>query len=158
MPGLAEGGVRGLGLDHVRAGDAPGLGRVVAIGEDRVQDAPRSPGGDQPARVVSRGRCGFAVVQPQGHGDDLGLELGGAGAHVALEDVHVGEEAERLVHEVIVVVITAVHGSRALARLPERVLLDRHGAQLGQDLLAGQAHLRQVPMDLEPVGVGVGAH
>ena len=130
MAGLVEGRVRRLGLDDVGAGDAPGLRRVFAVGEDRMQDAPRPAGGDQAARVAPGGRRGLAVVQGQGHGDDLGLELGGARAHVALQHVHVGEEAERFVHEVIVVVVAAVHGARALAGLPERVLLDRHGAQL----------------------------
>ena len=111
------------------------------------------PQGSSPAAV---GR--LAVVQPEGHGDDLGLELGGARAHVALEDVHVGEEAEGIVHEVVVVVIAAVHGARALAGLPERVLLGGHRAEFGEDLLAGEADLGEIPMDLETVGVGVAAH
>ncbi len=41
----------------------------------------------------------LACMQVEGHGDDLALEAGRARAHVALEDVHVGEEPEDLVHE-----------------------------------------------------------
>ena len=98
------------------------------------------------------------MVQAQCHGDDLGLELGGARAHVALQDVHVGEEAEGIVHEVVVVVIAAVHGARALAGLPERILFGGHRAELGKDPCAGQTDVGEIAMDLETVGVGVAAH
>src|ERR1019366_2572547 len=87
-----------------------------------------------------------------------GLELGRARAHVALEDVDMCEEPEGFVHEVVVVVISAVHGARAFSGFPERILFSGHRAQFGQDLLAGLARLGQRPMDLEPVGVGVAGH
>ena len=143
VAGLVEGGVGGLGLDDVGPGDAPGLGRMLAVGEHGVQDAAGAAGGDQPARVVTGGCRRVAVEQVEGHGDDLGLELGGARAHVALQDVDVGEQPEGLVHEAVVVVVAAVHGARALAGLPEGVLLGRHGVQLGEHLLAAQAVLGQ---------------
>ena len=69
-----------------------------------------------------------------------------------------GEEAEGLVHEVVVVVVAAVHGARALARLPEGVLLGGHGAQLGQHLFPAHALVREHAVDGEAVGVGVVAH
>ena len=138
VAGLVEGGVRRLGLDHVGPRHAARLGRVLAVGQDRVQDAARPAGGDQAARVVARRHRRVAGLQAERHGDDLGLELRGARAHVALQDVDVGEEPEGLVHEAVVVVVPAVHGARALARLPEGVLLVGHGAELGEDLLAAR--------------------
>ena len=54
-----------------------------------------------------------------------------------------GEQAEGLVHEAVVVVVAAVHGARDLAALPEDVLLLGHGVQLGQHLVAAQADLGQ---------------
>jgi hypothetical protein len=112
---------------------------VLAVGEHGVQDAARATGGDEPCGLGLRHRLG--VEQVEGHGDDLALEAGGARAHVPLEDVHVGEEPERLVHEVVVVVVAAVHRPGALAGLPEGVLLLGHVVQLGEDLLARPAVL-----------------
>ena len=94
------------------------------------------------------------MEQVEGHRDDLALEPGRARAHVALQHVHVGEEPERLVEEVVVLVVAAVHRARALAGLPERVLLLRHVAQLLEDLVAGPALLGQRAVDAEPLGVG----
>ena len=135
--GWAVSGLMTFGRRH-----ATGLGRVLAVGEDGVQDAAGPAGRDQPAGVVAGGDGGVAGVQVERHGDDLRLELGGARAHVALQDVHVGEEAEGLVHEVVVVVVAAVHGARALAGLPEGVLLGGHGAQLVQHRLPAHALVR----------------
>ena len=112
----------------------------------------------QAAGVVAGLLRGRPVVQVERHGDDLRLELRGAGAHVPLEDVDVGEEAEGFVHEVVVVVVAAVHGARALARLPEGVLLRCHGAELGEDLVPAHALLREHAIDGEAVGIGVVAH
>ena len=67
----------------------------------------------------------------------------------------VREQPERLVHEVVVVVVAAVHRPGALAGLPDLVLLGRHLAQLGEDLLAGAALLGQRAVDAEPLGVGI---
>src|SRR3984957_6381230 len=158
MARLVEGGVGGLGLDHVRAGHAPLLGRVLAVGEDRVQNAAGPAGGHQAAGVVTGGQRGVPGVQVERHGDDLGLELGRTRAHVPLQDVDVREQAEGLVHEVVVVVVAAVHRSRALAGLPERVFLRGHRAELGQDLFPARAPLRERSVDGEAVGVGVVAH
>ena len=155
---LVEGRVCRLGLDHVGTGHPPGLGGVLAVGQDGVQDAAGAPGGDQATGVVAGLGGGVPVVQAQRHGDDLGLELGGARAHVALQDVDVGEQAEGLGHEPVVVVVAAVHRARALARLPEGVLLGRHGAQLRQHLLPAHALVGQLAVDGEAVGVGVVAH
>ena len=66
-----------------------------------------------------------------GHRDDLRLELGGARAHVTLEHVHVAVHPEHFVHEVVVVVVAAVHGAGALAGLPRLVLVGGDVAQLG---------------------------
>ena len=158
MARLVEGGVGGLGLDHVRLRHTARLGGVLAVGEDRVQDAAGPAGGHQPAGVVTCGHRGVAGVKVERHGDDLRLELGRARAHVALQDVHMGEKAERLVHEVVVVVVAAVHRARALARLPEGVLLRRHGAELGEHLVPAHALGREHAVDGEAVGVGVVAH
>ena len=56
-------------------------------------------------------------------------------------DVDVREEPEGLVHEAVVIVVAAVHGARALAGLPERVLLGRHRVELGQHVSSAHALL-----------------
>ena len=109
VAGLVERRVGGLGLDQVRARHSAGLRPVLPVRQDGVHDAPRPARGDQPAGVVTGGRGVLAAVQAQGHRDDLGLELGRARAHVPLEHVHVGEQAEGLVHEAVVLVVAAVH-------------------------------------------------
>ena len=134
---LVEGGVAGLGLDEVGPGDAPRRRRLLAVGEHGVEDAAGAAGGDEPGRLAVGDRVG--VEQVERHGDDLALELGRARAHVPLQHVDVGEEPERLVHEVVVLVVAAVHRARALAGLPEGVLLLGHGLQLGEDLVARAA-------------------
>ena len=115
------------------------LGGVLAVGQHGVADAPGPPGGHQPDRLAVGDRLG--VEEVEGHGDDLGLELGGARAHVALEHVDVGEQSEGLVHESVVVVVAAVHGARALARLPGGVLLGGHGVEGLEHLGAGRSLL-----------------
>ncbi len=85
------------------------MGAVLAVGQDRVQDAARAAGGDEATRLVVRGGRRVARLEAERHGDDLGLEFRRARAHVALEHVHMGEEAECLVHEVVVIVVAAVH-------------------------------------------------
>jgi hypothetical protein len=97
------------------------------------------------------------VEHVEGHGDDLALELGAARADVALQGVDVAEQTERLVHEVVVVVVAAVVGARDLAGLPDGVLLGGHLAQLVEQLLGGTALFGHGPVDRETVGVGVGA-
>ncbi len=94
------------------------------------------------------------VEQVERHGDDLALEPRRARAHVALQRVHVGEQPERLVEEVVVLVVAAVHRPGALAGLPERVLLLRHHPQLLEHLLAGPAVLGERAVDAEALGVG----
>ena len=100
----------------------------------------------------------LGVEQVERHRQDLGLELGGARAHVALQHVDVGEQAERLVHEVVVLVVAAVHRARALAGLPERVLLLGHRLQLGEDLGAGRPRGGKGAVDREAVLVRKLAH
>ena len=155
---LVESRVGRLGLDDVRPCHSSRLGGVFAVGEDRVQDAARPARGHQPTRVVAGGDRGLAVVQVERHGDDFRLELRRARAHVPLQDVDVGKQAEGLVHEVVVVVVAAVHGARALAGLPEGVLLGRHGAQFGEHLFPAHALFREHAVDREAVGVGIVAH
>ena len=136
---LVERRVRGLGLDDVRLRDAARLRRVLAVGEHRVQDAAGAAGGDEADRLGVGDRVGVEEVER--HGDDLALELRLARAHVALQRVHVGEQPERLVHEVVVLVVAAVHRAGALAGLPERVLLlgHRRAARRGPPRGAGPA-------------------
>ena len=59
------------------------LGGVLPVGQHGVADAAGAAGGHQPGRLAVGDRLG--VEEVEGHGDDLGLELGGARAHVALE-------------------------------------------------------------------------
>ena len=149
--GLVEGRVPGLRLDDVDAGQPPGR-RVLAVGQHRVQDAAAAARRDQAAR---RGvGDGLGVEQVERHREDLALELRGAGTHVALEDVHVREQAERLGEEAVVLVVTGVHRPGALAGLPEGVLLGGHRPQLGEHLLPGRALLGQGAVHGEPVRVG----
>ena len=105
MTGLGEGGVGSLGLDDVRTPRA--LGVRLSVGEHGVGDRPRPTRGHE----ATGGRDAAAAEQVQGHGDDLGFELRGARAHVALEDVDVAELGEGFVEEVVVVVVAAVHGA-----------------------------------------------
>ena len=98
------------------------------------------------------------VEQVERHGDDLALELGGARADVALQHVHVGEQPEDVVHEVVVLVVAAVRRPRDLAGLPAAVLLVGDLLQLGEDLRAVAALLGDRPVHVEAVGVGVVAH
>ena len=86
---LVERRVRRLRLDQVGPGHAAGRRRVLAVGEDGVADAAGPARRDEAGAIVVDG---LAVQQVERHRDDLGLELGGARAHVALEDVRVGEE------------------------------------------------------------------
>src|SRR5581483_11906629 len=156
VAGLVERGMCGLGLDDVRPVDASELLGVVAVGDHGVEDAARAAGGHD------AGWCGVAggitVQEVEGHRDDLGLELGLAGAHVALERVDVREPAECLGQERVVLVIAAVHGAGALAGLPEGVLLLGHRAELGEDLVAGHTVFGQLPVDRVAVLVGERAH
>ena len=55
VAGLVEGGVGRLGLDHVRPRHATRLGGVLAVGEDRVQNAARPARGHQAAGIVPGG-------------------------------------------------------------------------------------------------------
>ncbi len=148
---LVEGGMTGLGLHEVGPGDVAVLPRVVPVGEHRVQDAPRPTGRDQAGRRTVGDRVG--VHQVERHGDHLALELRGARAHVPLQDVDVGEEAERLVEEPVVLVVAGVHRPGALPGLPEGVLLGRHRPHLGEHVLARAAVLGQRPVHGEPVCV-----
>ena len=134
---LVERRVGGLRLDQVRR---PGARRgVLAVREYRVDDGVGPSRGHEPdgLRVAATRR----TEQVERHRDDLGLELRSARAHVALQRVHVGEAAECLVDEVVVLVVPAVHRAGALPGLPERVFLLRHDLQLAQDLLPGPAPL-----------------
>ena len=103
--------------------------------------------------------CAVAAVhEVERHRDDLALEPRGARAHVALEHVHVAVHPEHFVHEVVVVVVAAVHGPRALAGLPRLVLVGRDVAELGDDRVAVAALRRHAAEDGEAVGVRVCAH
>ena len=148
---LVEGRVAGLGLHEVGPGDAPGLAGVLAVGDERVQDRAGPARGHQAGRLAVGHRLG--VHQVEGHRDDLALELGLARAHVALEGVDVGEHAERLAEEVVVLVVAAVHRPGDLAGLPERVLLGGHRLHLGQHVGARPPARGERPVDGVPVGV-----
>ena len=118
-----------------------------------MENAAGAAGGHHAARGRAGDRAGVKEIER--HGDDLALEARRARAHVPLEDVDVGVHPERLVHEVVVGVVAAVHGARALARLPERVLLLGHLAQLLEHLLARATALGKVAVDGIPSGIGV---
>ena len=75
-----------------------------------------------------------------------------------LEHVDVGEHAEGLVHEAVVLVVPAVHGARALARFPGGVLLGGHGPERVEDLGAGSSLLGKATVHGEAAIVGEGAH
>ena len=153
---LVEGGVGGLRFDHVGTGDAALLGGMVPVGEHGVGDAARPAGGHQAGRLTVGD--GVGVEEVEGHGDDLGLELCGARAHVPLQRVHVGEEPEGVGQEAVVLVVAAVHGARAGARLPRGVLLGGHGRELLEELGPGCARLGEAAVHGEAVGIGKRAH
>src|SRR5262249_23211255 len=58
----------------------------------------------------------------------------------------------------VVLVVTAVHRPRALARLPERVLLARHRPQLGEDVCARPTALGKLRVHLVTTLVAICAH
>ena len=58
VAGLVEGGVGRFGFDQVGPGHAAALRRVLAVGQNGMQDAPGAAGGDQPARFVAGRRGG----------------------------------------------------------------------------------------------------
>ncbi len=110
-----------------------------------------------PAGVVSV--TALAVEHVERHGDDLGLELRRARAHVALQRVDVGEASERLGHE-----RRSARGRRSTSS-PSTCPVSQKASssaaivgQLGEDLLARPAVFGQHPVDGEPTVVGVGAH
>ena len=152
---LAERRVGGLGLHDVGVGDPP-RPAGLAVGEDRVGDRRGAARGDDAHRRAVGDRVGMEQVER--HGDDLALEAGGRRADVALQRVDVGEERERLVEKLVVVVVAAIHRARHLAVLPGGVLLGGQGAQLVDDLTRVPALLRKGAVDGETIGVGVGAH
>ena len=92
---------------------------------------PLPPDVTRPAVSVSLTALGVQEVER--HRDDLALELRHARAHVALERVHVREQLEGAAHEVVVLVVAAVHRARALAGLPRRVLALGEAVELLQD-------------------------
>ena len=110
--------------------------------------------GDEPAGSLSADRVG--VQQVERHGDDLALELRHARAHVALQRVHVREQLEGAAHEVVVLVVAAVHRPGALAGLPRRVLVAaRSSASSCEDRRAATVPSDGMPAD-DVVGLGVG--
>jgi hypothetical protein len=68
------------------------------------------------------------------------------------------EPPERLGHELVMLVVAAVHRPRALACLPESVLLGSDGGQLGQHVFARPPPLRQRPADSEASRIGISVH
>ena len=153
VAGLVERRVGGLGFDHVGASHPALLQRVLPIGQHGVTDAAGTPAGQHAHRFTISDRLG--VEQVEGHGDDLALEPGRARAHVALQGVDVGVQAEGLVHEVVVVVVAAVHGAGALAGLPEGVFFLGHGGQFSQHLVPGTSGFGKSAIHIEPAHVGV---
>ena len=103
--------------------------------------------------MMRRDRVGVHEVER--HGDDLALEARRARAHVALQDVDVRVQCERLVEKLVVLHVAAVHRSRAFAGLPERIFLFRHLAQLVEHHLARLTGLRQPLIDGEAPRVRV---
>ena len=154
VAGLGEGGMGGLGLDHVGTGGSRRVG--FAVGEHGVGDRPRSARRDHAGRVGAG--HGVGVQHIEGHGDDLGLELRRTRTHIALERVHVREVAERLVEEVVVVVVTAVHGARALAVFPDPILALGDVVHHREDLFSGGALVRHRTVDRIGIGVGKVGH
>ena len=122
---------------------------MVAVREHSVADAGRA------AARHKAGGVAVSVHQIEHHRDDLALEARLARAHVALQRVDVREESERLVHEGVVVVVAAVDRPRALAGLPEGILLGRDGTQLGDDVVVRTAVLGQATVDVEAVRVRI---
>ncbi len=129
---------------------------MLAVRQHRVRDGPRTARGHQPRR--GRLAHGLGVQEVEGHGDDLGFELGGTRAHVALERVHVGEVGEGFIQVVVVVVVTAVHRPRALATLPGGVLGRRHRRELLEHHLFRGAVFGQCLMYREAIRVGKATH
>jgi hypothetical protein len=153
VTGLVEGGVPGLGLDHVRALDVALGAPLLPVREHRLGDAGAASGGDHPRRLAVADR--IRVKEVEGHGDDLSLEAGGTGAHIALKRVLMCEQPERLLEEGVMVAIAAVHRPGAAAALPDSVLLGGHRPQLGEDLLPGAAVVGQRPVHPETLGVRI---
>ena len=153
---LVERRVGGFWLDDVGAHDVPGRHGVIAIGQQRVADAPCSARRHQADRLGPG--HGLGVQEVERHGDDLRLEPGCARAHVPLQHVDMREERERLVQEVVVIVVAAVHGSRTPARLPRRILLSCHRPQHGKYLVARHPVVGERPVYGHAIGIGKGAH
>ena len=152
---LVERGVRGLRLHNVREDD-PTRAPVLAVSKHCMEDAAGTTAGDEPRRLRFVKRAGVQHVER--HGDDLALELRHARAHIALERIHMREERERAVDEVVMLVVAAVHRAGALARLPERVFVARDGRELGEDRIAASTLRGHSSIDREPIGVRVVAH
>ena len=152
-----KGRVRSLRQDDLRCLDAALSAELVAVDDQRGDDALGAAGGHRPAGRVGRmmRRDRIRVHEVERHGDDFALETRRARAHVALEGVDVRIQCERLVEELVVLHIAAVHRSRALAGLPERIFLFRHLAQLVENRLAWPPGLRQPLIDGEAPRVRV---
>ena len=145
--------MRSLGFDNVRVLDATLFSTLLAVGEHRVGDARRASRGDHTRRLAVAHEPGVEEVKR--HRDDLAFKAGGARAHVALEGVLMGEQAERLSQERVVLVVPAVHRSRTPTSLPDGVLRGRDFAQFRDDLLTGAAALRERAIDPQAIGIGI---
>ena len=103
--------------------DAALLSPLFTVGEHCVGDARRASRRDHARRLAVADDPGVEEVKR--HRDDLAFETRRARAHVALKGVLMGEQAERLLQERVMLVVPAVHRSRAPTRLPDGVLRDR---------------------------------
>jgi hypothetical protein len=151
--GLEVGGVNGDRGDQLGRCNAL-LAAPFAVHNHGVEDAVRAAGGDGAGLLVHAVDLAdlVTVEHPSNHSEDFGLELGAAGAQVALQQVDEGVQAEDLVQEGVVFHAPVVHGTGTLPSKPLRVFLLRHVVSSLRPL-PHPALLRQPVMDLEELVV-----
>jgi hypothetical protein len=123
--------------DDFRFGDALLDPTALAVDEHGIDETLGAARGDDATHLLAGMvllDC-LSVEHRRRHGDDLGLQFGGAGIHVALDDVGVSEESVALGEEAIVIVIAVVDRARDMTGIADAVLLPRHHAQLLEDAL-----------------------
>ncbi len=157
MGGFQESRVDGHRGDHFGVLDALFGQAPLAVDVHGVVDALGAAGGDRAGDLVVAIQLGdlVAVQHLADHREHFALELGAAGAQVALQQVDVGKLAEDFVQEVVVLQPAVVHGAGALAIQPLLVLFFGHIFDFAQHLGLVQPFFGQALVDGEELVIRV---